>query len=101
MAGGYCGALLSLRLGRSSCGLPSDRRMHQAAHRRTSWWVTWTGTFHFITALIRYFVFVTAANEYRMVKLTLEDHQVRGVAVLQFTKLYTQDPLSLPRMGPG
>ncbi|MCB0559471.1 MAG: site-2 protease family protein [Lewinellaceae bacterium] len=57
--------------------------------------------YHYITALIGLFVFVTASNEYRMVKLdrVLEDHQVREVLRPQFTKLYTQDPLSLA-MGP-
>ena len=57
--------------------------------------------YHFITALIGLFVFVTAANEYRMVKLdgVLERHQVSDVLRPQFTKLYTEDPLSLA-MGP-
>lgn len=57
--------------------------------------------YHYITALIGLFVFVTAANEYRMAKLdgVLENHQVRDVLRPQFTKLYTQDPLSLA-MGP-
>ncbi|MCB0593820.1 MAG: site-2 protease family protein [Lewinellaceae bacterium] len=57
--------------------------------------------FHFITALIGLFVFVTAANEYRMVKLdgVLEDHKVSDVLRPQFTKLYTRDPLHLA-MGP-
>lgn len=57
--------------------------------------------YHYITALIGVFVFVTAANEYRMVKLdgVLEDHLVGDVLRPNFTKLYTQDPISRV-MGP-
>lgn len=57
--------------------------------------------YHYITALIGVFVFVTAANEYRMVKLdgVLEDHLVGDVLRPNFTKLYTQDPISRA-MGP-
>lgn len=56
---------------------------------------------HFITALIGLFVFFTAANEYRMVKLdgVLEGRMVRDVLRTQYTKLYSKDPLSLA-MGP-
>jgi len=57
--------------------------------------------YHYITALIGVFVFVTAANEYRMVKLdgVLEDHLVRDVLRPHFTKLYANDPVGLA-MGP-
>ncbi len=57
--------------------------------------------YHFITALIGVFVFVTAANEYRMVKLdgVLEDRLVRDVLRPHFTKLYASDPVGLA-MGP-
>ncbi|MCB9286192.1 MAG: site-2 protease family protein [Lewinellaceae bacterium] len=56
---------------------------------------------HYITALIGLFVFFTAANEYRMVKLdeVLEGHQARDILRRQFTKLYTHDEVSLA-LGP-
>lgn len=50
-----------------------------------------------ITALIGVFVFMTAASEYRMVKLDglLDHYTVGDVTRRQYTRLYTHDPLPL------
>nr|HQU59790.1 site-2 protease family protein [Saprospiraceae bacterium] len=50
-----------------------------------------------ITALIGVFVFMTAASEYRMVKLDglLGHYTVGDVTRRQFTRLYTNDPIPL------
>lgn len=57
--------------------------------------------FHYTMALIGLFVFIMAANEYRMAKLDglLENYRVQDVLRTRYTKIYSRDPLSLA-MGP-
>ncbi len=91
-------ALLSLRLGRlraTQVAVYVGQFFAVALMAIGLWYL------HFITALIGLFVFITAANEYRMVKLdgVLEGHLARDILRTQYTKLYAKDPLSLA-MGP-
>lgn len=53
-------------------------------------------TYSFITAFIGIFVFISAANEYRMVRFDqlLKDHTVADVIRTSFTPVYQKDTLS-------
>ncbi len=87
-------ALLSLRLGRL-------KATQVAAYIGQGFAVLLVGyglwSFSLITAFIGIFIFMTAANEYRMVKLDgmLERYTVGDVLRQKYTKLYASDTISM------
>jgi len=91
-------ALLSLRLGRT-------RATRIAAYIGQSFsvllliYALWQQSqYSIVTAFVGVFVFLTAMNENRMVRLdsTLDGYRVSDLLRRQFTRIYVNDPMEIP-----